>query len=471
MNRSFIAAASAAVLLLFADISSARSGLFIVTTDYSTGSTAFLAAGASEAEVNLLGIHSDAVGFYHDGRVYVVNRLGQDNILVLDEGDLRTPVAQFSVGNGANPHDIEIVAPGKAYVTLYDRAVLLIVDPRDGAELGEIDLSAFADADGLPEVSQIVRVGERLYLSCQRLDRDGGWGPADASYLIVVDIATDTLVDVDPDAEGVQGIALSAPNPNSMAVIGERIAVGVVVNFGDRSGGVEIVGTAANRSLGLAVGEEDLGGDITSMVMVDGDRGYAVVADSNFANSVRPFDLSSGSVGAPLENISGGFVPGLAVDGERLIVADRGSFDDPASAGLKFYDAATGAFLSGPIDTGLPPSGIVVLSDAAVPTAVEEAADGLPQMFALEPAWPNPFNAAVQIPFSVREENTVVELTVHDVLGRTVRTLISGPVAAGRRVVRWDGRNEAGEPVGNGAYLVRLRAGSQRAAGKVTLLK
>ena len=121
-----------------------------------------------------------------------------------------------------------------------------------------------------------------------------------------------------------QGIALSVANPNSMAVVGEQIAVGVVVGFGDRAGGVEIVDTATNRSLGLAVSEEDLGGDITSMVLVDQNRGYAVVADENFANSIRPFDLSSGTVGAPLENISGGFIPSLAVDGDRLIVADRG---------------------------------------------------------------------------------------------------------------------------------------------------
>ena len=351
-------------VLLLANSSSAQSDLFVITTDFSTGSTAFLAANAAEAEVNLLGIHSDAVGHYHDGRVYIVNRLGQDNILVLDAMDLRTPLTQFSVGNGANPHDIEIVAPDKAYVTRYDAASLLIVNPQDGAELGEIDLSAFADADGLPEVSQIVRVGDRLYLSCQRLDRNGGWGPVDVSYLIVVDLATDTLIDVDPDAEGMQGIALSAANPNSMAVVGEQIAVGVVVGFGDRAGGVEIVDTATNRSLGLAVSEEDLGGDITSMILVDRNRGYAVVADENFANSVRPFDLSSGTVDAPIENISGGFIPSLAVDGDRLIVADRGSFSDPTSAGLKFYDAATGAFQSGPIDTGLPPQDIVVLSDA-----------------------------------------------------------------------------------------------------------
>ena len=459
-------------VLLLANSSSAQSDLFVVTTDFFTGSTAFLAANAVEAEVNLLGIHSDAVGHYHDGRVYIVNRLGQDNILVLDAMDLRTPLTQFSVGNGANPHDIEIVAPDKAYVTRYDTASLLIVNPQDGAELGQIDLSEFADADGLPEVSQIVRVDDRLYLNCQRLDRNGGWGPADVSYLIVVDLATDTLIDVDSDSEGVQGIALSAANPNSMAVSGEQIAVGVVVNFGDRAGGVEIVDTATNRSLGLAISEADLGGDITSMVIVEQNRGYAVVADENFANSVRPFELSSGTVGAPLENISGGFISSLAVDGDRLIVADRGSFADPASAGLKFYDAATGAFLRGPIDTGLPPQNIVVLGDATIPTAVEETADtSLPQEFALEAAYPNPFNASVQIPFAVWQVNTPVELTVHDVLGRTVRTLTSGPMAAGRHVLHWDGRNAAGEPMGNGAYLVQLRAGTQRAVGKVMLIK
>ena len=73
----------------------------------------------------------------------------------------------------------------------------------------------------------------------------------------------------------------------------------------------------------------------------------------------------------------------------------------------------------------------MVLSDAAIPTAVEETADaGLPQEFALEAAYPNPFNASVQIPFVVWQVNTPVELTVHDVLGRTVRTLTSGTVDA-----------------------------------------
>ncbi len=459
------------VLLLAAASGSAeaQSDIFVLTSDFSTGSTAFLPAGDSEAQINILGVHSDAVGHYHNGRVYVINRFGQDNILVLDAADLSTPLTQFSVGNGSNPNDIEIVAPDKAYITRYETSELLVVDPRDGTELARIDLSTFSDADGLPEVSQIARVGERLYLSCQRLDRNGTWGPVGDSFLIVVDIASDSLVDVDPDTEGVQGIVLSAPNPNSLAVVGEQIIVGVVASFGDREGGVDLIDTRSNRSLGLVVGESELGGDINSLVMVSGDVGYAVISDENFVNLVRSFNLRTGEVGAPLQGLSGGFIADLAVDGGRLIVADQGSFSDPNSAGLKIYDAAEGTLLAGPIVTGLPPVSIVVLSDMAVPTAVAtEAAQ--PQRAGLGRAYPNPFNATVLIPFAVQGE-AAVELVVYDALGRKVRTLASGTVLAGARALRWDGRDSAGQTVGNGAYFVRLQMGQRRETAKIMLLK
>ena len=464
LTRMFFAAG-----LLAAAPLQAQSGLFVTTTDFSTGSTAFWGGGDAGAETNLLTIHSDAVGHYHDGRIYVINRLGQDNILVLDPADLGNPLTQFSVGNGANPHDIEVVAPDKAYVTPYGTAELLVVDPRDGSQLSRIDLSAFADGDGLPEVSQIVRVGDRIYLSCQRLDRDNGWGPAGVSYLAVVDIASDALVDVDPDTEGVQGIALSVPNPNSVVAVGERIAVGVVSGFGDRAGGVDLIDPAANASLGLAVSEADLGGDINFLAMVNNVEGYAVVSDENFVNLVLPFNLETGAVGAPLENLSGGFIPSIAVDGGRLLVADRGSFSAPEDAGVKVFDAATGALLQGPIDTGLPPSSLVVLSDAPVPTAVEEG-PSQPQSSALEPAYPNPFNASVQIPF-VLHQAAAAEIAVFDMLGRQVRTLAAGHLAAGRHLVRWDGRDGRGQTVGNGAYFVRLNQGGLAETSKVLLLK
>ena len=66
-----------------------QSGLFVTTTDFQTGSIAFIPPGSEEAEVNLLNIHGDASARFYDGKIYVINRLGQDNILVLDPENLQ----------------------------------------------------------------------------------------------------------------------------------------------------------------------------------------------------------------------------------------------------------------------------------------------------------------------------------------------------------------------------------------------
>lgn len=464
-------AAFAIALCSLARAAWAQSDLFIVTSDFSTGSTALLKAGGEEADVNLFGVHSDAIVRYQSGRIYVINRLGQDNIIALDAADPRTPLSQFSVGNGANPQDIEVVAPDKAYVALYERSELLIVDPRSGTERGRIDLSAFADGDGLPETARIARVGSRLYLSCQRLDRNGSWGPADDSFLIVVDMERDALIDIDPGRDGVQGIRLSSPNPNDVIAVGQRIVVSSSAHFGDRLGGIEIIDTESSRSLGRVIGEELLGGDINGIALVDGERGFAIVSDETFANYVRPFNLQNGTVGPALEGLSGGYLPDIAVDGNRLIVADQGSFADPNSAGLKIFDADSGQLLHGPVSTGLPPVSIAVLSDSGPrPTAVVEDLATLPQQSLLGKAYPNPFNASVIVPFTL-DIDAHIHLVVYDALGRRVRTLWQGQAQAGTHQVRWDGLDEAGRQAGSGSYFARLVVRGVREVTKITLLK
>ncbi len=458
-------------LVFFAQATLAQSNLFIATTDFSTGSTALLPAGAGTAEVNLLGVHSDAVVRFQNDMIYVINRLGQDNVIVLDAADPSTPVTQFSVGNGTNPQDIEVVAADRAYVTLYERSEVLVVDPGDGTEIDRIDLSAFADADGLPEIADIARVGQRLYVSCQRLDRNGTWGPADDSFIAVIDIDSNALVDIDPERDGLQGIVLSSPNPNALIPVGQSIVVSTVAHFGDRLGGIEVIDTQSNRSLGIALSEEDLGGDLNRIALVDDERGFAIISDENFANYVIPFNLQSGQVSPALQGLSGGYIPDLAVDGNRLIVADQGSFSDPSSAGLKIFDAADHSLLQGPISTGLPPVSIAVLSDAGPrPTAVAEAASALPMQSALGKAYPNPFNASVAIPFVLAREEAI-QLVVYDALGQAVRTLLQGVWSAGAHQALWDGRNDSGQHVGNGTYFVRLRADGTHKMTKVMLLK
>jgi len=375
------------------------------------------------------------------------------------------------VGNGTNPQDIAVVGPERAYVSRYEVPTVLIVNPSTGDSLGHVDLSAFADEDGVPEMGEMVLMEGRLYVAVQRLDRSGfPWNPVDDSYLVVVDAATGELIDVDASAAGVQGIRLAAPNPNSLAIVGDRIAVGETAAFGDVAGGIELIDPVSGLSTGLVVSEADLGGDITHLSVASAHKGYAIVSDANYVNSVRPVDLVTGAVGAPLEGLTGGFLQSTATDGDRLYVGERGSFAEPEAAGLMVYDTATDQLIAGPIDTGLPPAAIAVLSEVRI-TAVEETAEApLPRQVALGRAFPNPFNAATVIPLEL-ERAGAVELTVRDLLGRRVRVLTAGQLAAGRHAVTWDGRNDAGLPAATGAYLVELRAAGFRAVRKVTLLK
>ncbi len=460
------------ICLALTGLAQGQSGLFITTTDFQTGSTAFVPPGTETAEVNLLNVHGDAVARFRDGRVYIINRLGQDNILVLSADDLRTPLLQFSVGNGSNPQDIAFVGPDKAYVSRYATPELLVIDPRDGSELGTIDLSAFADGDGLPETAQMALVGKRLYVACQLFDRDNGWVPAERGLVAVVDVETDQVVDMDPAADGMQGWTLSAGNPVDLEAVGNLLIVAQTANFGDKEGGLEILDLTAGASRGLVVSEADLGGDVTAVALVSAQRAYVVISDDNFANQVLPVDLESGAVGAPLAGHSTGFTPNIVVDGDRLIVADGGTFDNPQSAGLLIYDVESGALLTGPISTGLPPASIAVMRDAPPTTAVlEEGGQALPSRASLDAAYPNPFNAAARIPFAIRNPQTRVDLAIYDLLGRRVRTLHRGYLPAGHYSTIWDGRDASNRAVGNGTYFVELRLDTQRLARKIMLLK
>lgn len=340
---------------------SAGSGIFIVTSDFATGSTALLPPSSETAEIDLLNVHSDAVARSFDDKIYIINRFGADNILVLDRGDLRTPLLQFSVGNGSNPQDIEVLSDTKAYVTGLGRADVAIFNPQDGAELGSIDLSAFADDDGLPELAHMVQVGSRIYVLAQRLVN---FAPVGTSYLVVIDSDTDTVVDMDASTDGVQAIELAAPNPNGIVAVGSRLVVSSVWSFGDRMGGIEVLELSASGEVtsgGLAIDEQALNGDLNGIAMVDESTGFALISDENFANFVVPFDLASGEVGEPLADLSTGFKQTMEVDGNRLIVGDQGSAVAPESVGLMIFDVDTKDLLAGPISTGLPPASIVIL--------------------------------------------------------------------------------------------------------------
>ncbi len=88
-----------------------------------------------------------------------------------------------------------------------------------------------------------------------------------------------------------------------------------------------------------------------------------------------------------------------------------------------------------------------------------------PERFSLGQNYPNPFNPVTTIEFALPEPRDVT-LTVYDMLGRTVATLVQGRVAAGVHRTTW---NAGSAP--NGVYLYRLTAGTFTEARKLVLMK
>ena len=93
-----------------------------------------------------------------------------------------------------------------------------------------------------------------------------------------------------------------------------------------------------------------------------------------------------------------------------------------------------------------------------------------PSQFALFQNQPNPFNQSTQIRFNLASSG-FVRLTIHDIVGRKVRALVSEFLPAGHKSVFWDGKNDSGEEVASGVYFYRIQVGDFSETKKLVLLK
>jgi hypothetical protein len=93
-----------------------------------------------------------------------------------------------------------------------------------------------------------------------------------------------------------------------------------------------------------------------------------------------------------------------------------------------------------------------------------------PVLFSLAPNYPNPFNPSTTLRFSLPQAGEA-ELSVFDLMGQRVATLIHGPQEAGAHLLQWDGRDEQGRELASGVYLYRLQTGAQVETRKLLLLR
>jgi len=93
-----------------------------------------------------------------------------------------------------------------------------------------------------------------------------------------------------------------------------------------------------------------------------------------------------------------------------------------------------------------------------------------PIQYSLHQNYPNPFNPITTLRYDLPEQATV-NITIYDLLGREIRTLVNTTQDAGFKSVLWNATNDYGKPVSAGVYLYQIQAGEFVQTKKMVLLK
>ena len=96
--------------------------------------------------------------------------------------------------------------------------------------------------------------------------------------------------------------------------------------------------------------------------------------------------------------------------------------------------------------------------------------DGLPTSYVIHQNYPNPFNPVTTLRYDLPED-ALVNITIYDMMGRVVKTMVNTEQNAGFKSVRWNATNDKGSPVSAGLYLYTIEAGQFRQTKKMALLK
>ncbi len=296
--------------------------------DYSSGAHALVGVEPPrEAQLNLLPAGSDMLMAADGPYFYRIERFQSDSIIKFAAANPAQVIWQHSTNDAgesgsSNPHDLIFVDGGhgtatKAYVPRFGSTKLWVVNPQAATEVDfkrkEIDLSAYADSDGLPEMHRGVVVDGKLFLLISRLDRNNNWKPGQA-YLVVIDTATDQEIDTRSargagESTELKGIPLPIKNLWSIAYCA---ATGKLYIQGAGRFPSSWSGTPAEYSGGIVTvdpnnykvemlvddgdGDNHPYGNFSGMALVSRDRGYFISYAGWGDNALWGFDPQTGRV-------------------------------------------------------------------------------------------------------------------------------------------------------------------------------
>ena len=345
-------------------------------SDFSSGDISIISLQDYSADnVNFSG-GSDTAISTNGENFYRIGRYQQDNITKFSINDPENNIWQYSAnGEGeesTNPYKLVVKNDTTAYLIRYGHAKVWIIDPSaettETFKTGEIDLSAYAGDDNIPEVTDALLIDNKLYLLIQNLDRDAGWVPGQA-YLAIFDTSDDTEVETNSEAATPKGVALKTKNPQKMNIVegGSTIYIASVGRYGSSysqrapefTGGIESVNmTTYDTAIVIDDGDDTTHpyGNINDIAVLNDSRGYFVGYTAYMDTALYSFNPSTMEVDAtPLmvnKDISDIEIGPLG----NLWIANRGE------SGITIIDTVDNSVLKELIDTDLVPYDIEFIS-------------------------------------------------------------------------------------------------------------
>ena len=90
--------------------------------------------------------------------------------------------------------------------------------------------------------------------------------------------------------------------------------------------------------------------------------------------------------------------------------------------------------------------------------------------FIVNDNYPNPFNPVTSITYQIPFDADV-NITIYDMNGRVIKTLLDGKQSAGHKSILWNAKDNKNELVSAGIYLYTIKAGNYRKTRKMVLIK
>jgi len=360
----------------------------------------------------------------------------------LEVVDISDPANPIELGKVLTPSEVYGIAVSGSYAYVADGwKGLRIIDvstPSSPVEVGFFDTGGYAWS--------VAVSGSYAHVA------DGSDG------LRIIDVST-------PSSPVEAGFFDTGGDAWSVAVSGSYAYVA------DGADGLRIIDVSTPSSP-VEVGFYDTG-DYARGVAVSGS--YAYVADG--ADGLRIIDVTTPS--SPVEvgfYDTGGYAYGVAVSGSYAYVADK--YD-----GLRIIDVSTP---SNPTEVGFYDTGgsawsiavsgdlvyvadgydglYIIRNDMAV-SVEDDNHLGIPIEFALNQNYPNPFNSTTTISYQL-PKSSIVKLSIYDINGRLVETLVNEKKNADYYTVEWN----AGS-VFSGIYFYRIEAGDFMQVKKCLVVK